>query len=306
VLLLSTASLAETPDAREAELSGARASFEQGMQAFEQGRFRGAVEHFKEADRLAPSPLLSFNIALAYERMRDGPGALAAYRDYLRRAPAAENAASTSIRISELELELQVSGVQQVSVLSTPPGATLSIDEVPRGMAPWTGELPPGPHVLTLRLRGYEDLVQSFELPARHSIDLTPRLRPVAHQPANAPLPRAAAERTRAAPAVRWWSWAAFGGSFAALLGSGAFELTRRGLEHDAEHEEFQLDARNKYDAMQSRKTTSRVLLATSVALGALGGVSLYLDLTRRERTEAALGLACEAEQCQALARGKW
>jgi tetratricopeptide (TPR) repeat protein len=303
--LLCAPGFAQAPSATLAETSGARASFEQGMEAYRQGRYRAAIEHFQEADRLAPSARLSFNVARAYEQMDDGPHALAAYRDYLRRSPGAENAAETSIRVSELELELQKTGVQQLSVIATPPGATVIIDDVSRGVAPWTGELSPGPHRLLLRLRGYNDHGQSFELPARHAIDLLATLVAIAPSP---PPPAPAPLAVQNAPGPRWWTWALFGGSAALLLGSGALELSRRSYEHRASHDDEQIPASQAYDTMHSRMIAARVLLGAGVAMGAAGGVSLYFDLRRRSPDTASTGwgLACAGGECLALARGSW
>src|SRR5688572_106758 len=64
----------------------AAARYQRGVTAFKEERWREAVELFKQADELAPSALLSFNIAKVYERMRDNRSALAWYRDYLRRS----------------------------------------------------------------------------------------------------------------------------------------------------------------------------------------------------------------------------
>ena len=69
----------------------AQQQFARGVAAFEDGRLREAVELFKAADALAPSARLSFNIAKVYERMGDSRAALAAYREYHRRLPEAEN-----------------------------------------------------------------------------------------------------------------------------------------------------------------------------------------------------------------------
>lgn len=293
----------------------ARVRFEQGLSAYQEGRYRAAVEHFKEADRLAPSARLSFNIALAYERMSDTPNALAAYRDYLRRAPAAENGAATSVRIAELELALQRTGVQQVSVITTPPGATVRVDDVSRGVSPWTGELPPGQHRLELQAPGYKDASHVFELPARHAIDLLYDL----ERTAAAPVPVvAAAQRSVEVPApalegtsrVSWWTWTAFGGSAALLLGAGALELSRRGMEAEIkadleQSEQTQFDIRPRYDDMSSRTVLARVVLGTGVLVGALGGLSLYWDL-RSEPASPVIGFACSGDECSALAKGSW
>jgi tetratricopeptide (TPR) repeat protein len=322
VLLVCGPSFAQAPPASAKANEQAHASFARGMEAYEQGRFRAAIEHFKEADRLAPSPRLSFNIALSYERMSDGPNALAAYRDYLRRSPEAANVPTTSVRIAELELELQKSGVQQLTVLSDPTGANVLIDDLSRGVTPWTGELPPGPHRVLLRARGYSDTAQSFELPARHAIDLIYTLEPVASTPVAAvPLappspawaPVVAASPPPPVPAdvqqpaqVQWWTWAALGSSAAALIGAGAFELSRRQLETELHGDELtQTDTPETYDRMLARRTAARVCLGTGLALGALGGVSLYFDLRRKEGS-AGVGFACAGGECTAFTRGYW
>jgi tetratricopeptide (TPR) repeat protein len=314
VLLLCGSSLADVPtQSFDGVSQQARVRFEQGLTAYHEGRFRAAVEHFKEADRLAPSARLSYNIALAYERMSDAPNALAAYRDYLRRAPAVENGAATSLRVAELELVLQREGVQQVSVITTPPGATVQIDEVPRGVSPWTGELPPGEHRIVLQAPGHADAKQVFELPARHAIDL---LYDLERLPA-APAPVAAAAPPLApAPVmtdqrrVSWWTWTAFGGSAALLLGAGALELSRRGMEADIEadleeSEQDQVEMQARYQDMTSRTVLARVVLGTGALVGALGGLSLYWDL-RRKPASPSIGLVCDGDACAALARGQW
>jgi tetratricopeptide (TPR) repeat protein len=289
------------------------------MEAYDHGHFRAAIEHFKEADRLAPSPRLSFNIALAYERMDDVPNALAAYRDFLRRSPEAENVQPTSVRVAELELELQKSGVQQLTVLSDPKGATVLIDELSRGVTPWTGELPPGPHRLTLRARNYRDNVQDFVLPTRHAIDLSfpleqlPAPPPsnvvaVASAPVTTPapaLPGVEPGRAEMEPAVHWWTWTAFGASAAALIGAGAFEVSRRHLESEARRHPSTDETVDTWNQMLDQRTLSRVFLGTGLALGALGGVSLYFDLKRRE-VSPEVGLACGPSQCGAFAQGVW
>jgi tetratricopeptide (TPR) repeat protein len=154
----------------------ARVRFERGVKAFEQGRYRQAIELFVEANRLSPSARSSFNIAKAYERMRDERRALAAYRDYLRALPSAENGADVRRRIAELERALQLQAVQQLTVLSNPSGAAVLIDDVPQGVTPWTGELNPGRHRLSLRLTAYREVQQEFELAPQRALDVRVQL----------------------------------------------------------------------------------------------------------------------------------
>jgi len=90
----------------------------------------------------------------------------------------------------------------------------------------------------------------------------------------------------------------------AALLGAGAFEISRRHYESEAHHSS-QAEIPDTWDKMLQQRTLSRVFLGTGLALGALGGVSLYLDLQRGE-TSPEVGLACGPSQCGAFAQGSW
>lgn len=309
VVLLSCAPcLAQDPPPAPVS-ADAQVQFEQGVSAYEDGRYRDAVDRFKEADRLAPSPLLSFNIAKVYERMQDPKSALAAYREYLRRLPEADNRLETSQRISELELILQKQGVQQVTIVTTPAGATVLIDDVARGVTPWTGELAPGPHRLALRLEEHSDAAQTFELPARHSIDIeialaaavapAPPPAPIAAAPPLAPVPEASATPS-------WWTWTLFGGSAALLATSAAFELSRRSAEDSAVKNPVQIDSQREWDVMERRQLVARVLLGSGLVVGAIGGVSLYFDLSRSPEERAKMGFACEGDGCRLLARGSF
>src|SRR5262252_5469228 len=71
----------------------ARVRYRQGVEAFKEARFQDAIDLFLEADQLAPSAALSFNIGAAYEKIDQPAAALRWYRDYLRRAPDASDRA---------------------------------------------------------------------------------------------------------------------------------------------------------------------------------------------------------------------
>jgi len=302
----------------------AEAHYRQGIAEFEEGHWREAVELFKQADALAPSQWLSFNIAKVFERMRDSRSALAWFRDYVRRSGDEAPLPDVLERIGELEAELAAQGVQQLSVLSTPPGATVLLDGDSRGVTPYTGELAPGAHVLELRLRGHHDTWRELTLPPDRAIDVElvlvaiPGDEPAAAEPSGAPImtstggsvsaPPAAAGgfSPEPAPSASWWTWGLFGGSAALLLGAGAVELSRRGIEDDARDTPGQIDYADRYDEVESRRDTARVLLGAGAVLGLAAGVSLYLDLQEASPAATALGLGCKRELCGLLARHAW
>jgi tetratricopeptide (TPR) repeat protein len=131
---------ARPPSTDDADRRAARERYELGVDAYEAGRFELSIEHFEAADRLAPSPALSYNIARAYEKLGDRAQALRAYRDYLRRDPVATNAAQARERVAKLEASLAAETAPaqgSVSTASTPEATADAPDE--------TAESPPSP-----------------------------------------------------------------------------------------------------------------------------------------------------------------
>src|SRR6478752_755378 len=129
-LSLAAVSLMHSSEARADAPSDEAAMEQKGAEAYSAGRFKDAVDLFLAADQLAPSAPLSFNIARAYEKLADDAGALRWYRDYLRRNPDATNAATVRPLIAQLAESLRKKGVQQMTVLTSPAGATVTLDEI--------------------------------------------------------------------------------------------------------------------------------------------------------------------------------
>jgi tetratricopeptide (TPR) repeat protein len=308
----------------EQRRSEARAKYEAGADAYERKHYKDAVDFFLAADRLAPSAPLSFNIARAYERLGDDASALRWYRDYLRRNPTAPNANAVRELVTKFANVLRQKGIQQVSVASTPAGATVSIDDQPLGVTPWTGELAPGKHRILLTLRGYADAERDFDLGANEPLDVAIRLeQPAAAPPTSSPAPAIAnpSPPASALPApsppeqrpiaatqgkrLGAWPWVTLGAGAVALGGSLGFELLRRSSESDAKQQSTQLGFQNSLDRMDSRKTDARILLGVGGALVLAGGVLLWVDRgSAQPRT--GLGLACVPGACAFAGRSEF
>lgn len=285
----------------------AKSKYQEGVTAYERRRYKDAVDLFLAADRLLPSAPLSFNIARAYERLGDDSSALRWYRDYLRRDLAAPNADAVRETVAELAAALAQKGVQQVSVFSTPAGATVSIDDQPVGVTPWTGDLALGKHRVLLSYRGRRDAARDLELGAVEPLDLEVQMEP-APTPAEPTAPPSAAaspppQAPLAAPApapggkkLGPWPWVTLGAGAAALGGSLTFEMLRRSSESEAEGERTQLGFQSAIDAMESRKTTARVLLGVGGAVVIAGGVLLLLDGSSAPRNQ--VGFGCVPDGC--------
>jgi hypothetical protein len=94
---------AQPPDAT----SQARQHFTRGKELYAGGEYRGAIAEFAAADKLAPSPLLEFNIALCHERLGERAEAVRRYKAYLERVPGADNRSAVEAKIGKLEAELK-------------------------------------------------------------------------------------------------------------------------------------------------------------------------------------------------------
>jgi tetratricopeptide (TPR) repeat protein len=325
LLLPSLAQAAEAPPpaedtaATDARRTQAKTRYEEGAAAYAAGRFKDAVDLFLAADRLAPSAPLSFNIARAYEKLGDDSGALRWYRDYLRRAPDAANASDVKGLVEKLEDRLSKKGVQQLSVMSTPEGATVSVDDRPVGVTPWTGDLLPGRHRVELSLRGFEENTLEVELAAHRSQDVSvalvarpdssgaaPPSTPVAATTAAGPSP-SREDRTDESGGLGIWPWVTLGAGGVALGGALTFELLRQGSESDAKGDDTQVGYKEKLDQMESQQTMARILAGVGGGLVIAGGVLLVLDLgSSKKKPAASLSVTPTPGGAFAAARGRF
>ncbi|MCX7807199.1 MAG: tetratricopeptide repeat protein, partial [Deltaproteobacteria bacterium] len=77
--------------ADEAKDQEARALFQAGQVAFEDGRFEDALQYFRRSYELSGRPALLYNIGLAADRLRRDEEALSAFERYLAEVPDARN-----------------------------------------------------------------------------------------------------------------------------------------------------------------------------------------------------------------------
>ena len=249
----------------------AKAKYEEGVEAYRGARYADAVRLFLEADALSPSAALSYNIARAYEKLGDDAQTLRWYRNYLRLNPQASNAVEVQGYVRSLSHSLAKQGIQQVTILSSPPGARVAIDGNPLGVTPLTTELRPGKHSTLLSLRSFADFEADFELAPATPLDV------------NAALEKAPTEEERPAAdeARRRFGivpYVTLGVAAACLGGAAIFEVSRRSAQNSAESETVQLDYEREIDAMNSRQTTARVLLGVGGVLAVTGATLLVFN----------------------------
>jgi tetratricopeptide (TPR) repeat protein len=327
LLAVQSSALAQTPPPDPTTPEGKRAEgkarYEQGADAYAKGRFTDAIDLFLQADALAPSAALSFNIARAYEKIGDDALALRWYRDFRRRAPDAKNGPEVDVRIHELELALAKKGVQQLTVMSSPQGATVTVDDQPVGVTPFTGQFPPGRHRVVISLKGYAETAQELELPADRAQDLNVPLVPATRGPGLPPVvedqpvspgqnaggstPNTAPDRP-SGPSFGIWPWVGLGAGALTLGAAGGFELARRSAEDDAREDTTQVGRKEKLGRMTSRQSTARVLGVVGGALVVTSGVFLAIDLSsgRPRKQTSAVALDCLPGSCAVTAWGSF
>jgi len=154
----------------------ARNQHKVGVEAFAAGHYDEAISAFLTADALRPRAETAFNIAKTYEAQDDTSHALEYYREYLRRAPGANDRDPTVKRIQKLSEKLSLEGIQQVSFIVTPVGAAVMVDSEPVGAAPVTLDLKPGKHTVAFRKVGFAAAKFDFELPPDRPVDVVAKL----------------------------------------------------------------------------------------------------------------------------------
>lgn len=246
--------------------------YDQAVAAYEEHRYRDAIYLFQQANSLRPNPAFSFNIGTAYEDMGDSAMALLHYRAYLRQLPKAPDREDVEDRIRRLEGVLADKGLQQVTIISNPAQATVILDGKPRGVSPWTGEIAPGAHVVTLALPGYADETRNFDLPSRRSIDVPVTLEkaePKVVAPVidlnQVPEP----ESKSSWEYVRPVTWGVLGVSVASFGAALGFELSRAALEERSEHADSEVGRRKLHQEAERSELWSKSFMMFAIGMGA-------------------------------------
>ncbi|MEQ9321748.1 MAG: PEGA domain-containing protein [Polyangiaceae bacterium] len=294
-------------------------TYRAGASAYAAGEYKDAIDAFLQADAVIQNPSFAFNISLAYEQMGDRSLALRWAREYLRRSPDAPERADTERRIASFEAHLRERGVMQVTVVTSPPGATVSVDGRSVGLSPWTGDVTMGDHWIRLDHPQHREHEQQLSVGAHAStIEVTLRSAPPAAEsssPPSSPSPTADlsdANHTRVsspmAPTDGEPTFGpllpiglAVGGVGLVGLGvSAGLEAARANAERSARDAVVQLDAAHHAGRMETFELAARVTLGVGAGLAVLGAVLSTVELASADDdgSHASLELGCSAAAC--------
>jgi len=125
----TAAAVAPPPTVAPGAEAEARALYTAGQAAFHEGRYENALEYLTRSYELSRRPALLFNLGTTYDRLRRDAEALAAFQQYLRDVPDAEN---------RLEVEARIAVLREAAARSTPPPTVVEPDPVPDPQPPPT------------------------------------------------------------------------------------------------------------------------------------------------------------------------
>lgn len=141
-------------------LEGARELDQQGVKAFEEGRYVDAIRLFRGSQALGGPSSEAWNVARSLERLDDAEGASAAIDEYL----AAHDLAAQDRAQAERESRSLKARPSTAVVTTTPPGASVTVDGQPAGgPTPTSFELRPGTHTIALDRPGCRPVSQVVE-----------------------------------------------------------------------------------------------------------------------------------------------
>ncbi len=101
----------------------------------------------------------------------------------MRRLPDAPDAHEFDSHVHQLEQALSEKGLQQLTVLSTPDGATVKLDGQAVGVTPWTGESFAGKHRIVLETAGYQPNESVIEIDPHRARDFSVELQKTPDKP---------------------------------------------------------------------------------------------------------------------------
>ena len=151
----------------------ARTHFERGVALYDEGRLAPALAEFLEANRIASSSAILYNVAQVEAELGHAVEAVDAYEQLLREATTIQASMRSQI---ESALTEQRARIATLDVDATAPGALVALDDIEIGAAPLHAtRISAGEHVVSARANGYETARIRFIVAggATHSAHLT-------------------------------------------------------------------------------------------------------------------------------------
>jgi hypothetical protein len=135
-------------------IAEARRRFGRGNRLYKLGNYSEALLAYQAALDLYVEPVILFNMAQTFEKLRDPARAALYFERYIEVRPKAGDRDEVQARIESLKKEARVS----VDISSYPPGAAIYLENKAdgvKGRTPFVLQLPLGPQTILLELSGF-------------------------------------------------------------------------------------------------------------------------------------------------------
>lgn len=172
-----------TADRRRAKpsravMAEARRRFTRGNKLYRQGNYKEALLLYQAALDLYQEPVILYNLAQTYEKLRNPAQAAHHFERYLKTAKSAADRRRVERRIKQLKRLAKL----EVHVSSYPPGAAIYVDrrsDGVKGRTPFKLQLPLGKQKVILELAGFiaEERSITVRLGERNLVDVQLRRR---------------------------------------------------------------------------------------------------------------------------------
>jgi hypothetical protein len=208
-------------DQAEKGKAAALPHFKKGIQLFNDGDYRKAIDAFEKAYALFPSPKIHVRIALCYKWLAQNLKALEYYERYLKETPEKPKDKATRLtrRKTEMEVKNLLKLVARIRVqMEAPQGAEVRLNGKLLGNAPLdkTARMEPGTATLVAMHKGYHPFQREVKIAANHKKHIKIKLIKIKPK---------VIKKTKVikSPPIykRWWFWTAIG----ALVAGGATGL---------------------------------------------------------------------------------
>jgi len=180
-----------------ADLAAAKKSYADGEKKYKAGDFEGALASFKSADDVKATPQAERYIGLSEDALGHYAAAVDWYDKFLAHVPDKMGSAADDLKKREAEIRAMPG---RVHVDSTPPGASVVVDDKPaNGVTPMDIDLPSGSHKLTVSAQGH--IAQDKAVDVSYASTQTVAVELAAEPPPPAPPPPPVVAATPPPPA---------------------------------------------------------------------------------------------------------
>jgi tetratricopeptide (TPR) repeat protein len=272
-----TDALAQQQDASSPQREAAR-HFERAVTLYAEADYQAALVEFKRAYTTVPNPTVLYNIGETEYQLQSYADALAAFTRYLSDAP--QGAAHRS----EVEGSIEVlkTRVGRLSIVTVPPGAEVSLDDVVVGKTPLAERLvvSVGHRKVIAALAGRSPVVRYVDVAADESASVSLELPPSGAEDGAMPLGRRSEQAvpTRGSSALRTLGWIGTGMLAAGATAAGALALKASSDLQNARNTYPVSPATLQADADHTR-TYSVLADSLTAAAAVVGSVTLVATL---------------------------